>query len=121
MKRNLCCFLIASLLIMSWVSVASFRPFAPQQDQIPQFSQAALESKQGLESEEIVAVYENEETYRGFSRLGSRPPNCVHKCGRCFPCYAIQIPATTEHIGLQYTNYEPEGWKCKCGTSFFNP
>ncbi|KAI8565393.1 hypothetical protein RHMOL_Rhmol03G0255400 [Rhododendron molle] len=62
-------------------------------------------------------VSNNEEAYT----LGSRPPNCDHKCGVCRPCDAIQVPATTDHVRVQYANYEPEGWKCKCGTYFFNP
>lgn len=60
-------------------------------------------------------------TTTGFSKLGSRPPNCKHKCGGCTPCIAIQVPRTTTHLEVQYTNYEPEGWKCKCGPTLFNP
>ncbi|GLT55959.1 hypothetical protein SLA2020_290370 [Shorea laevis] len=57
---------------------------------------------------------------RGVSRIGSSPPSCEHKCYGCTPCEAIQVP-TTSHVGLQYANYEPEGWKCKCGPSFYSP
>ncbi|KAL0014992.1 hypothetical protein SO802_002061, partial [Lithocarpus litseifolius] len=63
----------------------------------------------------------NEKTYMWLSRLGSSPPSCQHKCEGCIPCDPIQTPTTTAQIGVQYANYEPEGWKCKCGTSFFNP
>ncbi|KAF8393604.1 hypothetical protein HHK36_021848 [Tetracentron sinense] len=63
----------------------------------------------------------NKEAYKGLSTLGSLPPNCEHKCGECNPCEAIQVPTTTDRLGIQYANYEPEGWKCKCGTSFFSP
>ncbi|KAI3670546.1 hypothetical protein L1987_87884 [Smallanthus sonchifolius] len=46
---------------------------------------------------------------RGFeNRIGSRPPSCEHKCYGCSPCEATQVP-TTSHVGIQYTNYEPEG------------
>ncbi|ERN15336.1 EPIDERMAL PATTERNING FACTOR-like protein 6 [Amborella trichopoda] len=55
------------------------------------------------------------------TRLGSRPPRCDNKCGGCRPCEAIQVPTTTDHLHLHYANYEPEGWKCKCGASFYNP
>ena len=76
---------------------------------------------QGLESKDGL-VYGSEETYsRMLGRLGSRPPNCHRKCGRCTPCIATQNPATSDKLGIQYTNYEPEGWKCKCGSTFFNP
>lgn len=61
------------------------------------------------------------ETGKRVSKLGSTPPRCEHKCGGCVPCDPIQIPTTTGHVGVQYANYEPEGWKCKCGTSYYNP
>jgi hypothetical protein len=64
---------------------------------------------------------EYEETMMGASRIGSRPPRCEHKCGGCIPCNPIQIPTNKNHIGVQYANYEPEGWRCKCGTSYFSP
>ncbi|KAA8534819.1 hypothetical protein F0562_029739 [Nyssa sinensis] len=121
MRRRICSFLIVSLQIVSWVSATS-RPFAThdvvhQQDtgQILHSPQIVSESTQGLQRKE------GEQGYKGQSKLGSRPPNCEHKCGGCIPCNAIQVPTTTGHLGVQYANYEPEGWKCKCGTSFFNP
>ncbi|MQM05145.1 hypothetical protein Taro_037954 [Colocasia esculenta] len=58
---------------------------------------------------------------KGISAVGSTPPSCHNRCGGCFPCAAIQVPTTTDRVGVQYTNYEPEGWKCKCGSSFYNP
>ncbi|XP_059433310.1 polygalacturonase-like [Corylus avellana] len=114
MKKRRCAFLVAVLQIMTCLSVTS-RPLgshdaALSQGQIPHFPQAACDSKQGL------GCIEGE-----VSRLGSSPPSCRHKCEGCIPCYPIQTPATTDHIGVQYANYVPEGWKCKCGTSFFNP
>lgn len=66
----------------------------------------------------------NEEAfYRGMRKIGSSPPSCEHKCYGCIPCEAIQVPTTNRrsHVGVQYTNYEPEGWKCKCGPSFYSP
>ncbi|KAF8401022.1 hypothetical protein HHK36_014325 [Tetracentron sinense] len=124
MKRNIFCFVIAVLQIARLVSAAS-RPFAPydpahQHGQSPQSLQASLGTNQGFNSMEGVAE-ENEEAYTGLNRLGSRPPNCEHKCGGCSPCEAIQVPTTSDRLGIQYANYEPEGWKCKCGPSFFNP
>ncbi|CAN6463085.1 unnamed protein product [Victoria cruziana] len=55
----------------------------------------------------------------GASALGSIPPRCLNKCGECRPCEAIQVPAPGKV--LQYANYEPEEWKCKCGASVFDP
>nr|XP_018684534.1 PREDICTED: EPIDERMAL PATTERNING FACTOR-like protein 5 [Musa acuminata subsp. malaccensis] len=63
----------------------------------------------------------NADVYGRLARAGSRPPSCVHKCGGCTPCTATQVPATTDHSRTQYANYEPEGWKCKCGSAFYNP
>lgn len=59
--------------------------------------------------------------FKGLNKIGSSPPSCEDKCYGCMPCKAIQVPTTTSPIGVQYTNYEPEGWKCKCGPSFYTP
>nr|XP_004513488.1 uncharacterized protein LOC101495520 [Cicer arietinum] len=65
--------------------------------------------------------FETTQNEEALSRIGSRPPRCEHKCGECIPCNPIQIIHNNKQQHLQYTNYEPEGWKCKCGTSYFNP
>ncbi|KAK4602606.1 hypothetical protein RGQ29_011576 [Quercus rubra] len=118
MKKRMSYSLIAIMQIMSCISVTSrlleSYDAALLQGQNPHFTQAAHDPKQGLENG-------NEKTYMWLSRLGSRPPNCQHKCEGCIPCDPIQTPTTTDQIGVQYANYVPEGWKCKCGTSFFNP
>lgn len=65
-----------------------------------------------------------QEAYDGVSKIGSSPPSCEHKCYGCVPCEAIQVPSTStrrSHLGIQYANYEPESWKCKCGPSFYSP
>ncbi|KAL6330691.1 hypothetical protein AAG906_009119 [Vitis piasezkii] len=124
MKRKTFIFLIASLHMMTWVA-ATNSPSAPdsaaqQQEQFPESPKAVFHSKQGLERRGTPRNGDGA-AYRGLSTLGSRPPNCNHKCQGCIPCDAVQIPTTTDHIGVQYANYEPEGWKCKCGSSLFNP
>ncbi|KAL1538169.1 EPIDERMAL PATTERNING FACTOR-like protein 6 [Salvia divinorum] len=63
---------------------------------------------------------EGEGKYKKVKKIGSKPPSCEHKCYGCMPCEAIQVPTTT-HFGVLYTNYEPEGWKCKCGPTFYSP
>ncbi|KAK9755967.1 hypothetical protein RND81_01G063400 [Saponaria officinalis] len=60
-------------------------------------------------------------SYKGMNQVGSKPPNCEHKCDGCNPCIAIQSPTITEHFGIQFANYEPESWKCKCGPSVYSP
>ncbi|XVE97965.1 hypothetical protein REPUB_Repub03eG0064600 [Reevesia pubescens] len=125
MKQRMCWFLIVALPIISWIHVSTrslaFHDVVPQQDKVPESSGVTFISKQGFENKGGV-VYGIEETYsRMLGRLGSRPPNCQRKCGRCTPCIATQIPATSDKLGIQYTNYEPEGWKCKCGSTFYNP
>ncbi|KAG7988718.1 hypothetical protein I3843_03G201600 [Carya illinoinensis] len=129
MKKTMCCFLMCSTLqiIMTSILVTTIRPLEPyhaaqlQHGQTPHFPQPAYSSKQVLESINEGEANGEEAKYRWLSRLGSRPPSCLHKCEGCSPCYPIQIPATTDEVGLHYANYEPEGWKCKCRSSFFNP
>ncbi|KAH7351715.1 hypothetical protein KP509_19G011300 [Ceratopteris richardii] len=73
--------------------------------------------------------------------MGSRPPLCSNKCNACSPCEAVQMPTplvpsknrrpekrVTSAISeshaffhLDYSNYQPEGWKCKCGNLVYNP
>ncbi|XVF48984.1 hypothetical protein PTKIN_Ptkin03bG0232000 [Pterospermum kingtungense] len=115
-----------STYIISWIHVSTRSlaspDVAPQQDKVPESSGVAFDPQQGLETKGGLGYGGVEETYsRKLGRLGSRPPNCERKCGRCSPCVATQIPATSDQLGTQYTNYEPEGWKCKCGSTFFNP
>nr|GMC61522.1 epidermal patterning factor-like protein 3 [Ipomoea batatas]GMD11966.1 epidermal patterning factor-like protein 3 [Ipomoea batatas]GMD86271.1 epidermal patterning factor-like protein 3 [Ipomoea batatas] len=110
--RRYCCFLAATVHVLSLVCAAK-RPFlAPHKTQILDSPRAVFDPIQGGEMME-----------GGLSKLGSRPPNCEHRCGRCKPCVAIQVPTTSSrgHMGVQYANYEPEGWKCKCGTAVFEP
>ncbi|KAL2327221.1 hypothetical protein Fmac_020648 [Flemingia macrophylla] len=81
-------------------------------------------TRQGNERKRMLKAKGNEyeDSFRGLSRLGSTPPRCEHKCGCCIPCDPIQIPTTNNDLlGAQYANYEPEGWKCKCGNSYFSP
>ncbi|KAH9613355.1 hypothetical protein KSS87_004975 [Heliosperma pusillum] len=60
-------------------------------------------------------------SYKGVYQLGSRPPTCEHKCDGCNPCMAIKVPTITGRLGIQFANYEPESWKCKCGPSVYSP
>ncbi|XP_024520145.1 EPIDERMAL PATTERNING FACTOR-like protein 1 [Selaginella moellendorffii] len=80
-------------------------------------------------------------------KIGSRPPSCSNKCNSCLPCQAVQVPAPLSHhspsssstpsssssspqgesssppsqVCSEYSNYKPEGWKCKCGNKLYNP
>ncbi|GLT74576.1 hypothetical protein SLA2020_463640 [Shorea laevis] len=134
MEGRLLCFMLA-LQIVSWVSATS-RPLAPHNSpaavhpsvtgQIPKSlsSLVSLDPNLSLkESPREAAINSEEAIGRGGSRIGSSPPSCEHKCYGCTPCEAIQVPTNSKHnhVGLQYTNYEPEGWKCKCGPSFYSP
>ncbi|XP_062087050.1 EPIDERMAL PATTERNING FACTOR-like protein 6 [Humulus lupulus] len=117
MKRKMLCYFLMAFL--SWASVTKSRPFEfsdfeqhKEQDRMPPPPLSGFDFSEGNG---------NEEEYRSLSRLGSRPPNCAHKCEGCFPCDPVQIPATADRVGIQIANYEPEGWKCKCGASLFNP
>ncbi|XP_021898891.1 EPIDERMAL PATTERNING FACTOR-like protein 1 isoform X1 [Carica papaya] len=114
-KRKMWFFItvVSTHVIISWVAVTGNHLTSYDSSSSPQPRQTLSFSEPGFRSKQVYG--------RELSRLGSRPPDCEHKCGGCRPCNAIQIPANSHHFGVEYANYEPEGWKCKCGTSFFNP
>ncbi|GAV84922.1 hypothetical protein CFOL_v3_28364 [Cephalotus follicularis] len=132
MEARICC-LVFVLQIVCWVSATS-RHLAPNNGldnhQPGQSQESSLVNKgsklipkEGIKSMEGVVGLNDEAYSRGLSKIGSSPPSCEHKCYGCMPCEAIQVPTTSKHsqLGLQYANYEPEGWKCKCGPSFYSP
>ncbi|XP_014498990.2 EPIDERMAL PATTERNING FACTOR-like protein 6 [Vigna radiata var. radiata] len=138
--RRMCYILMASILLTHLVGVKSKplflfdastqqAPFkqsstvADEQERIQGISKHAFDSTQGNERKTMLKSKEKgyKEALRGLSRLGSTPPRCEHKCGGCIPCDPIQIPTNNDLLGTQYANYEPEGWKCKCGNAYFNP
>ncbi|KAK9066118.1 hypothetical protein SSX86_015520 [Deinandra increscens subsp. villosa] len=88
-------------------------------------SNSRFSTKEEEEEEEDNHMMKNEEVERYGKGVGSRPPSCEHKCYGCNPCEPTQVPTvtsrTTVGIQIQYTNYEPEGWKCKCGPTFYSP
>ncbi|KAI9102950.1 hypothetical protein K1719_023389 [Acacia pycnantha] len=113
MKARFCCFILA-LQLLSCVSLARLLPSLPGPEQV------TPEPNQDLVSSE--SMREKYETR--VSKIGSTPPICEHKCNGCSPCEAMQVPSTSRqhnHMGVQYANYEPESWKCKCGPSFYSP
>ncbi|CAL9152828.1 unnamed protein product [Musa hybrid cultivar] len=51
--------------------------------------------------------------------LGSSPPTCRARCGRCFPCRPVHVAI---HPGRNLPlEYYPEAWRCKCGNNVFMP
>ncbi|KAG8656466.1 hypothetical protein MANES_04G141000v8 [Manihot esculenta] len=81
-------------------------------------------SKQDIQGMGEVEGLNEKANSKEWSKIGSSPPSCEHKCFGCTPCEAIQVPTTSKahnHLGVNYANYEPEGWKCKCGSSFYSP
>ncbi|XP_020884381.1 EPIDERMAL PATTERNING FACTOR-like protein 6 [Arabidopsis lyrata subsp. lyrata] len=51
--------------------------------------------------------------------LGSSPPRCSSKCGRCTPCKPVHVPVPP---GTPVTaEYYPEAWRCKCGNKLYMP
>ncbi|VAI49662.1 unnamed protein product [Triticum turgidum subsp. durum] len=76
------------------------------------------------------------------SRLGSTPPSCHNRCNTCNPCKPVQVtttlpagsggPSTASRgsssaaadeaaANVQYSNYKPLGWKCRCAGRLYNP
>ncbi|KAK4267273.1 hypothetical protein QN277_024073 [Acacia crassicarpa] len=113
MKARFCCFILA-LQLLSCVSESRLLPSLPGPEHV------TPEPNQDLVSSE--SMREKYET--GVSKIGSTPPICEHKCNGCSPCEAMQVPSTSRqhnHMRVQYANYEPESWKCKCGPSFYSP
>ncbi|GAB2293366.1 hypothetical protein Dimus_027565 [Dionaea muscipula] len=132
-----CCLLVLALAmqIITWVSATSRHLTPPNHDHdhdhdhgpqkhddggSPDSSHAKITSEQGLKGIEGTEV-KAKGSYKDEKMIGSRPPNCENKCYGCSPCEAIQVPTITSHFSIQYANYFPEGWKCKCGPSFYSP
>ncbi|KAE9584695.1 hypothetical protein Lalb_Chr25g0280841 [Lupinus albus] len=110
-------------LFILYIYINSCHPSLLAQEKLQKSSSPpfTIESKEGLMN--IKAMLEaRKEAYddKGVSKIGSSPPNCENKCYGCVPCEAIQVPSKS-HLGIQYANYEPESWKCKCGISFYSP
>ncbi|KAL9662988.1 hypothetical protein QQ045_027825 [Rhodiola kirilowii] len=110
------------LQIMSCVSATSrsYLPSAPAPALQPglrtnQFRLSPLAAMPSMSQEDA------EDFKEKVNKIGSSPPICDGKCYGCSPCEPIQVPTITSRVGLQYANYEPEGWKCKCGPSFYSP
>ncbi|CAA6666136.1 unnamed protein product [Spirodela intermedia] len=57
----------------------------------------------------------------GDGGAGVEPTELPAQVRGCLPCAPVQVPAAAARAQLQYANYEPEGWKCQCGSSFYNP
>ncbi|KAL1192754.1 EPIDERMAL PATTERNING FACTOR-like protein 6 [Cardamine amara subsp. amara] len=59
------------------------------------------------------------ELRRNLRGLGSFPPRCSSKCGRCTPCKPVHVPVPP---GTPVTaEYYPEAWRCKCGNKLYMP
>ncbi|XP_074268205.1 EPIDERMAL PATTERNING FACTOR-like protein 3 [Silene latifolia] len=105
------------LHVMAWFPAASrhLPPTSLQPGTVvsPENVEASYSSKQVSEPGSYKGMHMNQ--------LGSRPPTCEGKCDGCNPCIAIKVPTITSHVGIQFANYEPESWKCKCGPSVYTP
>ncbi|MED6118745.1 hypothetical protein PIB30_005583 [Stylosanthes scabra] len=132
MKGRFLCFLLV-LQSVSWVSVVAKKPFPagyamshdPGRNESPSPKSSSppyttIESYKRKSERKMGVGY----LLKAVSKIGSSPPSCEHKCYGCTPCEAIQVPSTgkrTHHLAIQYANYEPESWKCKCGPFFYSP
>ncbi|KAJ4979570.1 hypothetical protein NE237_010350 [Protea cynaroides] len=58
-------------------------------------------------------------TRRYLRGIGSSPPRCTSKCGKCTPCKPVHVPVPP---GTPVTaEYYPEAWRCKCGNKLYMP
>ncbi|KAF1002238.1 uncharacterized protein LOC141701926 [Apium graveolens] len=112
------CYLVVIVTLLVNLNSASSRPsLLPQQNAAGSLTR---ERKAEAETTTTTTTTSKAEEVGAQEVIGSRPPRCEHRCNGCSPCEATQVP-TNHHVGIQFTNYEPEGWKCKCGPSFFTP
>ncbi|CAN4086962.1 unnamed protein product [Withania somnifera] len=117
MKSKFCCLVLVTFAL-SLLCVKS-RPLAINQKFV-HHKQNTTEVNMSIEGQRQVKEAEENSNWSKEEKkmIGSSPPSCEHKCYGCMPCEAIQVPTNTGRVGVQYTNYEPEGWKCKCGPAF---
>ncbi|MED6125465.1 hypothetical protein PIB30_068775 [Stylosanthes scabra] len=142
MKGRFLCFLLLVLQSVSLVSVAK-KPFPPGHamshdpgaNDSPSPKSSSPPPYTTIESEKDVMVSRKCEEVgnnnkrkmgvgylKALNKIGSSPPSCEHKCYGCTPCEPIQVPSTGKRTHqIQYANYEPESWKCKCGPFFYSP
>nr|XP_018629824.1 protein EPIDERMAL PATTERNING FACTOR 1-like isoform X2 [Nicotiana tomentosiformis] len=79
----------------------------------------AFAAKADFSFQKQVILNTGSNTRRILGGLGSSPPRCMSKCGRCTPCRPVHVavppgtPVTTE--------YYPEAWRCKCGNKLYMP
>ncbi|XP_051152703.1 EPIDERMAL PATTERNING FACTOR-like protein 5 [Andrographis paniculata] len=59
------------------------------------------------------------ETWQKINSIGSSPPTCRSKCGKCAPCTPVRVPVRPGFDLL--LEYYPEAWRCKCGDQIFMP
>ncbi|XP_058748799.1 EPIDERMAL PATTERNING FACTOR-like protein 3 [Vicia villosa] len=122
MKGRFFCFMLAMNLLIC-VSVAK-RPFLSTDAMSHPDPKYAPAPYQTIESKKVRENTKSENVGMSNIKIGSSPPSCEHKCYGCKPCEAIQVPSKSSrrsHLRLEYANYEPESWKCKCGPSFYSP
>ncbi|XP_059659860.1 EPIDERMAL PATTERNING FACTOR-like protein 6 [Cornus florida] len=76
-------------------------------------------SSEKLNGEEMVSLRLARTPRRLLGGLGSSPPRCISKCGRCTPCKPVHVPVPP---GTPVTaEYYPEAWRCKCGNKLYMP
>ncbi|PIN22284.1 hypothetical protein CDL12_05005 [Handroanthus impetiginosus] len=131
MRARLCCFFLVLFLQLLSLVGGSSRNFVPPNDGLALNNQGKVQNPKSLQITHIpdelkgmkkkMGLMGKSEKYKEMKKIGSSPPSCEHKCYGCMPCEAIQVPTTSSRVGVQYTYYEPEGWKCKCGPTFYSP
>ncbi|GLJ44245.1 hypothetical protein SUGI_0924490 [Cryptomeria japonica] len=101
--------------------------FATGQSLPPQTATQTMKLLKGGEGDEQVLLGREDWSWREsriisareLSGLGSHPPSCRSKCGKCVPCKPVRVPI---HPGRNRPlEYYPEAWRCKCGNKLYMP
>ncbi|KAJ7964306.1 Epidermal patterning factor-like protein [Quillaja saponaria] len=83
------------------------------------FQDQGMESSMASNSESKCIEVSHGLARRFLGGLGSSPPRCASKCGKCTPCKPVHVPVPP---GTPVTaEYYPEAWRCKCGNKLYMP
>ncbi|KAL7589812.1 hypothetical protein Lser_V15G39616 [Lactuca serriola] len=115
MSSSFCIFLIVTVCVLLTITSLVFRSELSAVKVHDHIHDLSFRGKE----EEMIRSTITTMRRRTLSGLGSSPPRCAWKCGRCTPCKPIHV---TVPPGKPVTmEYYPEAWRCKCGNKLYMP